>query len=73
MITRNSNSPPPPTTMLAQTMVIGPQTNIVNGEGGGNWEFFEKSTNYDCSKILRFSVNVHILPLGRVKRQCTAE
>ena len=34
MITRNSNSPPPPTTMLAQTMVIGPQTNIVNGEGG---------------------------------------
>ena len=26
--------PPPPTTMLAQTMVIGPQTNIVNGEGG---------------------------------------
>ena len=47
MITRNSNSPPPPTTMLAQTMVIGPQTNIVNGEGwgGGNWEFFEKSTN----------------------------
>jgi hypothetical protein len=36
MIARNSNSPPPPTptTMLAQTMVIGPQTNIVNGEGG---------------------------------------
>ena len=45
MITRNSNSPPPPTTMLAQTMVIGPQTNIVNGGRGGNWEFFEKSTN----------------------------
>jgi hypothetical protein len=44
MITRNSNSPTPPTTMLAQTLVIGPQTNIVNGEGG-NWEFFEKSTN----------------------------
>jgi hypothetical protein len=34
MITRNSNSPPPPTTMLAQTVVIGPQTNIVDGEGG---------------------------------------
>jgi hypothetical protein len=34
MITRICNSPPPPTTMLAQTMVIGPQTNIVNGEGG---------------------------------------
>jgi hypothetical protein len=34
MIARNSNSHPPPTTMLAQTMVIGPQTNIVNGEGG---------------------------------------
>jgi hypothetical protein len=34
MIARNSNSPPPPTTMLAQTMVIGPQTTIVNGEGG---------------------------------------
>jgi hypothetical protein len=44
MIARNSNSPPPPTTMLVQTMVIGPQTNIVNGEGG-NWEIFEKSTN----------------------------
>jgi hypothetical protein len=44
MIARNSNSPPPPTTMLAQTMVIGPQTNIVNGEGGKLgifWKIYE--------------------------------
>ena len=54
MITRNSNSPPPPTTMLAQTMVIGPQTNIVNGEGwggGGGIGNFLKSLRinfHDC-------------------------
>ena len=40
MIARNSNSPPPPTTMLVQTMVIGPQANIVNGEGGGGFGNF---------------------------------
>ena len=51
MITRNSNSPPPPTTMLAQTMVIGPQTNIVNGEGGeiGNFLKSLRINFHDCS------------------------
>lgn len=34
MIVGNSVSPPPPSTMLVKTMIIGPQTNIVNGEGG---------------------------------------
>ena len=50
MITRNSNSPPPPTTMLAQTMVIGPQTNIVNGEGRGIENFLEslRINFHDC-------------------------
>ena len=43
MIAINSNSPSPGT-MLVQTMIIGPQTNIVNGDGG-NSETFEKSTN----------------------------
>jgi hypothetical protein len=51
VIARNSNSPPPPSTMLVQTMTNGPQTNIANWEGGGGgggggiWEIFEKSTN----------------------------
>jgi hypothetical protein len=51
MIARNSNSPPPPTTMLAQTMVIGPQTNIVNGEGGeiGNFLKSLRINFHDCS------------------------
>ena len=35
MIARNSNSPLP----LAQTMIIGPQTDIVNG--GGFWKFLK--------------------------------
>ena len=41
MIARNSNSPPPPSTMLVQTMIIGPQT-IINVEEGGNMGNFRK-------------------------------
>ena len=51
MIARNSNSLPPPTTMMVQTMVIGPQANIVNGEGGGGILKFLKSLRinfHDC-------------------------
>jgi hypothetical protein len=46
MIARNSYTPPPPSTstMLVQTMIVGPQTNIVNGEGaifGNFWKVYE--------------------------------
>jgi hypothetical protein len=39
MIARNSNSTLPPSTMLVQTMIIGPQTIINVGEGGNLGNF----------------------------------
>jgi hypothetical protein len=55
--------PPPPITVLVQTMTIGPQTNIVNGEvvgGGGNLGNFRLSLRinfHDCKSAEVFQIS----------------
>jgi hypothetical protein len=66
MIARNSNSLPPPTTMLAQIMVIGPQTNIVNGEGEGELGIFWKVYELISMIVYKSTALSHFRPETKV-------